>query len=119
MDGIWIPIVLFIVLGFVYLGYFYWNNKNRQAVMETVQKSMETGNDLTPDLLAKLGAAINPRARDLRRGVVILSIGIAGLLASMFFADADVVTGLRAGSMFPLFMGAAFLVVWRLNRDQG
>ena len=118
MDGIWVPIVMFIVVGFVALGYFYWNNKNRQAVMETVQKAVDSGSEITPELLASLGAAVNPRARDLRRGVVILSIGIAGLLASMFFSGTDVVAGVRAGSMFPLLMGAGFLLVWRLTRNQ-
>ena len=85
--------------------------------MPSCQRAMDTGSDLTPDLLAKLGAALNPKARDLRRGIVIASIGVAGLLASLFFSDADVVAGLRAGSMFPLFVGTGFLLVWRLNRD--
>jgi len=108
---------MFIVTGVVLIYFFYFNNKNRNAIMQTVQKSMETGSDLTPDLLAKLGAAINPRARDLRRGVVIVSIGIAGFLASMFFSDPDILAGLRAGSMFPLLMGIGFLVVYGLNQD--
>ena len=116
-PGLFVPVTLFIMSGVVLIYYFYFNNKNRNAIMETVQKSMETGSDLTPDLLAKLGAAINPRARDLRRGVVILSIGIAGFLASMFFSDPEVLAGLRAGSMFPLFMGAGFLLVYRLTKD--
>jgi hypothetical protein len=115
--GLFVPITLFIVSGVVLIYFFHFNNKNRNAIMDTVQKSMETGSDLTPDLLAKLGAAINPRARDLRRGVVILSLGIAGFLASMFFSDPDILAGLRAGSMFPLLMGAGFLLVYRLNRD--
>ena len=118
MDGVWVPIILFIVCGFVGLGYFYWNHKNRNSVMETVQKAMDTGSDLTPELLSQLGAALNPRARDMRRGVVILALGIAGLLCSLFFSDAEVVAGIRAGSMFPLVVGAGFLLVWRLNRNQ-
>jgi hypothetical protein len=116
-EGLWIPIVLFIVSGFCVVAFFHFNHKNRNAVMETVQKSMETGSDLTPDLLAKLGAAINPKIRDMRRGIVLLSIGIACLLCSMFFVDADVVSGIRAGSMFPLIMGAGFLLVWKLNKE--
>ena len=116
-EGLWVPIVLFIVSGFCGIAFFHFNYKNRNAVMETVQKSMETGSDLTPDLLAKLGAAINPKVRDMRRGIVLLSIGIACLLCSMFFVDADVVSGLRAGSMFPLMMGAGFLLVWKLNKE--
>ena len=116
-EGLWIPIVLFIVSGFCAIAFFYFNHKNRSAVMETVQKSMETGSDLTPDLLAKLGAAINPKVRDMRRGIVLLSIGIACLLCSIFFVDAEVVSGIRAGSMFPLMMGVGFLLVWKLNKE--
>jgi len=116
-NGLWVPIVLFIVTGFCIIGFFYFNHKNRNAIMETVQKSMDTGSDMTPDLLAKLGAAINPKIRDMRRGIVLLSLGIAGLMCSMFFAEADVISGIRAGSMFPLMMGLGFLLVWKLNKD--
>ena len=116
-EGLWIPIVLFIVTGFCTVGFFYFNHKNRSAIMDTVQKSMDTGSDLTQDLLAKLGAAINPKVRDMRRGIVLLSLGIAGFLCSMFFSEADVVSGIRAGSVFPLMMGLGFLLVWKLNKD--
>jgi hypothetical protein len=116
-EGLWIPIVLFIVTGFCTIGFLYFNHKNRNALMETVQKSMDTGSDLTPDLLAKLGAAINPKVRDMRRGIVLLSIGIAGFICSMFFGVNEVVSGIRAGSVFPLMIGVGFLLVWKLNKD--
>ena len=116
-EGLWIPVVLFIVTGFCTIGFFYFNHKNRDAIMMTVQKAMDTGSDLSQDLLAKLGAAINPKIRDMRRGIVLLSIGIACLLCSMFFTDIDVVSGIRAGSMFPLMMGLGFLLVWKLNKE--
>jgi hypothetical protein len=35
----------------------------------------------------------------------------------MFFTDADVTNGIRAGSVFPLMLGVGFLVVWWLNKD--
>ena len=116
-EGIWIPIIMFIVIGVCVVAFFFYNHKNRNAIMETVQKSMDTGSDLTPDLLAKLGAAINPKIRDMRRGIVLLFIGIAGFLSSLFFLDMDVVNGVRAGSVFPLMMGLGFLLVWKLNKD--
>lgn len=112
-----IPIVMFIMLGIVVLGFFYWNHKNRLSIMDTVQKAIDQGKDLTPELLASLGAAVNPRMRDLRRGVVFLSLGIAGLLCSLFFDVHDVVNGIRAGSVFPLMLGIGFLLVWKLNKD--
>jgi len=117
MAGEMIPMVLFVVIGFTAWGYFYWNHKNRASIMETVQKALDQGGELTPDLLSQLGAAVNPRARDLRRGIVFLSLGIAGLLCSLFFPDPEVVNGIRAGTMFPLLLGAGFLIVWKLNKD--
>ena len=116
-PGIMVPIVLFIVLGFVLNGYFYWNHRNRGAIMETVQKAIDRGDALTPELLMQLGAAVNPRMRDLRRGIVFLALGIAGLLCSLFFDLQQVVDGIRAGSVFPLMLGLGFLLVWKLNRD--
>ncbi len=115
MNEFWIPIVLFIVIGFTTASYFYWNSRNRASIMDTVKKAMDNGKELTPELLIQLGAAVNPRARDLRRGIVIFSIGLATILCSLFFDDPDVISGIRAGSMFPLMIGAGFLLVWKLN----
>jgi hypothetical protein len=117
MADAMIPITMFIVLGFAVLAYFYWNYQNRVTIMKTVEKAMDQGKELTPELLVQLGAAGNPRIRDMRRGVVFLSLGIAGILCSLFFTDADVVNGIRAGAVFPLMLGFGFLLVWKLNRD--
>ena len=117
MEDLMIPIVFFLVLGAITLGYLFWNHKNKQSVMDTVQKSLDQGNQLSPELLASLGATVNPRARDLRRGVVFLSLALGGMLSSVFFSGGDIVTGLRAGSMFPLMLGAGFLLVWKLTKN--
>ncbi len=117
MQGEWIPIVMFIVLGIVIMAYFYWNHKNRASIMETVQRAVDSGQPFTPELLAQLGAAANPKMRDLRRGIVFLALGIAGLLCSLFFDVPEVVNGIRAGSVFPLMLGLGFLLVWKLNKD--
>ena len=117
MSGEMIPIVMFIVLGIVILGYYYWNHKNRLSIMDTVQKAIDSGQQLSQEMLMQLGAAANPRMRDLRRGIVFLSLGIAGLLCSLFFNVPEVVNGIRAGSVFPLMLGLGFLLVWKLNTD--
>ena len=112
-----IPIVMFIVLGIVIMGYYYWNHKNRLSIMDTVQKAIESGQELSHEMLLQLGAAANPRMRDLRRGIIFLALGIGGLLCSLFFVNSDVVNGIRAGSVFPLMLGLGFLLVWKLNTD--
>jgi len=117
MSGEMVPIVLFIVLGLVIVAYYYWNHRNRLSIMDTVQKAIDQGEHLTPELLDRLGAAVNPRMRDLRRGVVFLALGIATFLCSLFFDIDQVVNGLRATAVFPLMLGLAFLLVWKMNRD--
>jgi len=116
-EGILVPIVMFIMLGIVLVAYFFWNHKNRDSIMATVQKAIDNGKELTPELLSHLGAAVNPRMRDMRRGIVFLSLGIAGLMCSLFFDVPEVVNGIRAGSVFPLMLGVGFLLVWKLNKD--
>jgi len=113
-----IPIVLFLVVGGVAVAYFFWNHKNRLAILSTVQKAIEGGTILTPELLARLGATADPRIRDLRRGIVLFFVGLAGLAASLFFDQADAVAGIRAGSMLPLMMGIGFLLVWKLTPER-
>lgn len=117
MSGEWVPIVLFLVLGAVIVAWFYWNHRNRVSIMDTVQKALDRGDALSPELLDRLGAAANPKMRDLRRGVVFLALGVAGLLCSLFFDIAEVVNGIRAASVFPLMLGLGFLIVWKMNRD--
>ena len=116
-EGILVPISLFFLLGIVIVAYFYWNHKNRDSIMATVQKAIDSGKEFTPELLAQLGAAVNPKMRDMRRGIVFLSLGIAGLMCSLFFDMPEVVNGIRAGSVFPLMLGIGFLIVWKLNKD--
>jgi hypothetical protein len=117
MNGEWVPIILFLVIGLVVVAYFYWNHRNRADIMATVQKAVDSGSEFSPELLAQLGAAVNPRIRDLRRGIVFAALGIAGLLCSLFFDIDEVVNGIRAASMFPLLLGGGFLLVWKLNRE--
>lgn len=117
MNGEWVPIVLFVVIGLVVVGYFYWNHRNRADVMKTVQTAIEKGGELNADLLTQLGAAVNPRVRDLRRGIIFIAVGIAGLLCGVLLDVPEAVNGIIAGSMFPLLLGAGFLLVWKLNRD--
>jgi hypothetical protein len=117
MNGEMVPIVLFIMLGVVIIAYYYWNHRNRVSIMDTVQKAIERGENLTPELLDRLGAVVNPRMRDLRRGVVFLALGIATFLCSLFFDIEQVVNGLRAAAVFPLMLGLGFLLVWKMNSD--
>ena len=113
---LWIPVVAIIGFTVVLVTFFYLSHKNKSAIQETIKKSLDMGQELSPEILERLGTHHSPRVRDLRRGVVLMSLGVAGLVAGSMFVDPDDSMGFVAISMFPLFLGLGFLIVWKLNR---
>jgi hypothetical protein len=109
MEDALVPIVLFLTAGTVFCTYFYLRFRGRQAVQETVRLAMERGNEMTPQLLEMLANG-NSTHGDLRRGVVL--IALAGAFAVMALVlDTVQLYGVAA---FPLLVGIAYLVLWRL-----
>lgn len=113
---VFIPITLFICLAVVIVFFFYLSHKNKVGLLDTVNRSVDKGNALTPEVLEKLSSSVPVRVRDLRRGIVFLSIACACICASFFIPDRDGVTGMRIFASFPLFIGAGFMLVWKMNR---
>ena len=62
MAGELIPMVMFVVIGFITLGYFHFNSKNRQAIMDTVQKAIDHDNSARIELVRHAGELIATRA---------------------------------------------------------
>ena len=104
-------------------------HKHPDVVIDEVRKIVDAGGVEVTLLGQNVTAYHHPRAtfaellrraarmRDLRRGVVFLALGIATFLCSLFFDIDQVVNGLRATAVFPLMLGLAFLLVWKMNRD--
>lgn len=116
-----IPFVVFGSLAAVIISYFSYAHKNKVATLRTIEKAVENGTNLTPELLEKMSqtkAAQSPRVKDLRRGVTLAALGIAGFAASFMFTDPEPREVFSILSMLPLFLGAGFLLVWKLNRYQ-
>lgn len=116
MVGILVPITLFICATIVIVGFFYLSHKNKRNILDTIQKSIDSGNALTPELLDKISNVQPPRVRDLRRGVVLLSIGLASFVAGFLFTDPDAREVFKIIALLPGFVGIGFLTVWKMNR---
>ncbi len=118
-EEFWVPLIVFGSFAGVIISYFMYAHKNKVVIMKTIEKAVENGTNLTPELLEKLSNSKTvqpPRVKDLRRGIVLASIGIAGFVASFMFSHPEPQEAFRILSMLPLFMGAGFLLVWKLNR---
>lgn len=106
--------IMFLVAGGALLGLFVTMLKREQARQQTLQKAMENGQQLTPELVNTLGNSIDLEARDFRRGIIITMFGLAFLLVTLLVPmhpePKSVVPFL---SLFPLFIGIGYLVVWK------
>lgn len=114
-NEMWVPIVLFISLAAVLSFWLYFRYRARQALQQTVQKAIERGQDLSPELLDRLGQPRKSGHADLRRGVIAIGLGVAFAAFGFILDEPDAVRPLLATAAFPLLIGVAYLALWRFG----
>jgi hypothetical protein len=114
MSELWIPITAAICLSIMVIANIVSNSKNKKEVQLTIRQLLDQGQNLTPELLEKLGTFKSQKIIDLRRGLTLASIGLACIFAGMIFNEIRV--GFALG-LFPLLLGGAFFICWKTNQD--
>ncbi len=118
MDKNWVPIALFIVVGAVIFGYFFFNAYVEKMRQYTLQKALDSDIELTSGFLDSVGKSVDFKTRDFRRGVILIALGISVLVFGVIAAELNPDTPVSAFSIFPLTLGFAYLLVWKLQ-DKG
>lgn len=116
-----IPIILFLAIAVIGVFFLHYRHKTRAQVQETIRSALGQGAQLTPELVQVLGEPAAPKNGDLRRGIILLSVGAAlflsGVIAVLFGQDDD-----GGGvffmviSTFPLLVGLAYMLLWKFTR---
>ena len=117
-EEVFIPITMFLTLGGVIWAVSYFRFKARQEIQVTMRSVIQSGQEISADLLSEMTAAMHPKRNDLRRGMVFVAVALAFMVLGFVVDDDEaqsIITGLAA---FPLFVGIAYLVLWRFNREQ-
>ncbi len=119
--GVFVPIVLFLVIGAIVVAAIIQGGRSRRAVQETVQKAIESGTPLTPEAITALGA--RPGKRDnLRTGLILLAIwaGFIALGLGVGFGegDWDALGPLAGIGAFPGLIGVALIGLHVSRKDQ-
>jgi len=117
-NEMWVPIVLFISTAAVLSFWLYFRSRGRQALQQTVQKAIERGQDLSPELLDRLGQPRTSGHADLRRGVIAIALGVAFAAFGFILDERDAVRPLLATAAFPFLIGVAYLALWRFGGDK-
>ena len=120
MAGEWVPIVMFIALAIVVSLFFWFRLRARSDMQQTIRSAIEKGQELSPEIIDRLGNPTPPKDKDLRLALIWLALA-AGLTLSGYFApdpSGHAFGGALAGAAFPLCIGIAYLIMWRFT-DNG
>jgi hypothetical protein len=100
---------------------FWFRFKARSEMQQTLRSALDKGQELTPDIIDRLGHPKAGKYQDLRLGVIWLSLAVALALCGFFVPDpsGNALKGCLAGAAFPLALGIGYLVLYRFTgREQ-
>ena len=120
MLGIMVPIILFIAIAIVLCVYFYLRHRTSQSIQETVRAAIEQGQQLTPEILERLGQAplrAKSANADLRRGVILITVGLGIAAFGALLGGGIPPELLYAIGSVPFLIGIAYLGLWRFDKS--
>jgi len=114
MEEVLVPIALFAIIPVIVWSVSHYRYKSHQRASSVMEKMVEKGEPLTPELIQSLGIRPRQPHGDLRTGIILISIGIAMLLLGGVVDDHEAANFFGGLAMFPLLVGAAFILCWFL-----
>lgn len=112
----WIPLSMFIGLSVVLSLWVWFRYKAKRDLQMTIRTAIEKGQGLSPELIENLvNPPVSPQ-RDLRRGIIGVGLAIAVALFAVFIGEEDAYGPLMGVAMFPLSIGAGFLLLHRFGK---
>lgn len=113
MEAEWVPIVMFASMAFVLVVWLYFRHRAKVEMQQTFRMALDKGTELTPEFMKQLGEPEPSKDRDLRRGLIWLSLAFGLLLCGFAIPEEDAFRGLLAASAFPFAIGCAFMIMYR------
>ena len=112
-----IPIVMFLGLTIVFVALFWFRYRSRRDMQETFRTALDKGQELTPDIIDRLGHPQASKFKDLRLGVIWMSLAIGLVLCGFAVPDmsGEALRGCLAGAAFPFAIGVAYLLLYRFT----
>lgn len=113
-----IPIVMFISVAVVFVFWFYFRHRSRMEMQQTFRMALDKGTELSPEFVKQLGEPEPSKDRDMRRGLIWLSIAVGLVLIGFAIPEPDALRGLLAGAALPFCIGCAYMIMYRYGTKQ-
>jgi hypothetical protein len=115
MHEEWIPIVLFISAAAVFVFWFWFRFRARAETQQTIRSALERGQELSPEIIDRLGHPKPAEHADLRKAIVSIALGFAVAAFGYILDERDAVRPFLAISAFPFALGIGFLIISRFS----
>jgi hypothetical protein len=107
----WVPIVMFLGMTVVFCALFWFRYKSRSDMQSTFRAALDKGQELTPEIIDRLGHPKAPKDKDMRLGVIWLSLAAGLVLIGFAVPEPEALRGLLAGAALPFCIGLAYLIL--------
>ena len=117
MVEILIPIAMFIGLTVVLCLFFMFRYKTRSEMQATIRTALDKGQELTPEVIDRLGTPKPPKDKDLRTSLIwfALAVGFVALGFGIPDDDKEAFRVFMGFSAFPFSLGVAYLIMWNFS----
>jgi hypothetical protein len=117
VDGQMIPISMFMGLTVVLCLFFWFRYRTRNDMQSTIRTAIDKGQELSPEIIDRLGTPKAPKDRDMRLALLWIAIALAMGVFGFVIPDDDneaqqILFGIAA---FPFFIGLAYLIMYRFS----
>ena len=115
MTGEWIgfsaivgPVILVAI-------FFWFRTKSRADMQATVRAALDKGQELSPELIDRLGQPKQPKDKDFRLAVIWLAVAVGLVLVGFAVPEPEALRGTLAGASFPFAIGVAYLILHKFT----
>jgi uncharacterized protein YqhQ len=114
-EELYIPIVLFICMAVVFGLFLMFRYRARADMQKTVRSALDKGQELTPELVERLGQPKPAPHADLRRALIWIAVGVGFVVFGLILDEEDAVRPMIAVGTFPVVIGIAYLILSRFS----
>lgn len=102
-------LALFPLIIFISMHYRY---KAREKNVELIKSMLDTGKDITPDIIKSVGFTAKRSHSDLRTGMILVATGLAMIVFGGVIPEDEAQSVFGGLAMFPALIGITYLIFW-------
>lgn len=111
MTGEWIGFAGVIAPAILLAIFFWLRFKGRQDTQETIRTALDKGQELSPELIDRLGHPKAPKDKDFRLGIIWLAVAIGIAMFGFVIPEEEATRPLLGIAAFPCAIGIAYLIL--------